>query len=446
MTAYVHDMTKGNETAHLIRFAVPMLLGNLFQQLYNIVNSIVVGKHIGDTALAGVGIVAGLNFLFFSICLGLSVGIGIVIAHYFGAGKDDAVKKAIGNAIYIIIGIGILMSALGVIFARPILVMLDTPTEVMVYALEYMQILSMGVVFVAGYNGIAAILRALGDAKTPLIFLVISSLINAALDILFVTKFGMGVAGAATATIISQAVAMFGSIIFAIKVNSYLHLQKEHIVPDKKIIKKSLQIGIPMSIQYSLIAISLIALQKVVNGFGAVTMAAFTATGRVEQLINQPFSSLGSALSTFTGQNMGQGNVMRVRTGVRRSLMIMIVFTSVSCLAFFIGGDWIMSCFISNPEAVAMGAKGLRITSLFYIMLGMIYVTRSVLNGAGDTTFSLIVGMMEVVGRVGFSLILVQSPSIGVWGLWITTGLTWTITGLSGVWRYLQGKWTKIHV
>ena len=446
MTAYVQDMTKGNVTAHLIRFAVPMLFGNLFQQVYNIVNSVVVGKHIGDTALAGVGIVTSLNFLFFSICLGLSVGIGVVIAHYFGAGREDDVKKAIGNSIYIIVGIGVLMSVLGVVFARPILVFLDTPSDTMPYAFEYMQILSAGVIFVAGYNGISAILRALGDAKTPLIFLVISSLINAGLDILFVMKWEMGVGGAALATVISQAVAMLGSIIFAVKVNPYMHLKKKHFMADKEMIKKSLKIGIPMSIQYSLIAVSIIILQKVVNGFGTVTLAAHTATVRIEQLINQPFNSIGAAMSTFTGQNMGQGNVERVRSSFRKSVKMIVVFSIAACIVFFVGGEWIMRCFISNPEAIAMGAKGLRITSLFYIALGLIYTTRGMLNGAGDSSYALINGMMEMIGRVVFSLVCIRIPGVGVWGLWITTGMTWLITGGSGVWRYLQGKWAKIQI
>ena len=446
MTAYVQDMTKGNETAHLIRFAVPMLLGNLFQQVYNIVDSIIVGKYVGDNALAGVGIVVSLNFLFFSICLGLSVGIGVVVAHYFGAGKEEGVKKAIGNSVYIIVGIGILMSILGVVFARPILVLMGTPDEVMPYAFEYMRILSAGVIFTAGYNGISAILRALGDSKTPLIFLIISSLVNAGLDIFFVTKFDMGLLGIGIATLIAQAIAMFGSIIFAMRVNPYLILKKEHFAINKKIITKSLQVGIPMGAQYSLIAVSILALQVVVNGFGAITMAAFTATVRIEQLLNQPFNSIGAALSTFTGQNMGQRNIERVRTGLRKSVVIVCGFSVAICVIFFISGEWIVSCFISNPEAIEMGTKALKITSLFYIPLGLIYTTRGLLNGAGDAPAALLNGMMEMIGRIVFSLIFIRIPGIGVWGLWITTGMTWALTASAGLWRYLQGKWAKIQI
>ena len=446
MTTYVQDMTKGNETAHLIRFAVPMLLGNLFQQLYNIVDSIIVGKYVGDTALAAVGIVATLNFLFFSICLGLSVGIGIVISHYFGAGKEDAVKKVIGNAVYVMVATGILMSVPGVIFARPILVLMDTPVEVLPYAIEYMQVLSAGVIFVAGYNGISAILRALGDSKTPLIFLAIASVTNIVLDVLFIIKMDMGAAGLGLATVISQTIAMVGSIVFAMRVNPYLRLKKKHFVIDRKIIIKSLRLGIPMGLQYSLIAISVLALQRVVNGFGAVTMAAFTATARIEQLINQPFGSLGAAISTFAGQNMGKGNVDRVRSSVRKSVKMVLVFSIVSCIIFFISSEWIMSWFINNPEAIVLGARALRITSLFYISLGFIYVFRGMLNGAGDAPYALVAGLMEVIGRVVFSLIFVQIPSVGVWGIWLTTGMTWMITAVSGIWRYLQGKWAIIKI
>ena len=446
MTTYVQDMTKGSISKHLIKFAVPMLFGNIFQQVYNIVDSIIVGKYVGDIALAGVGIVASLNFLFLSICMGLSVGIGVVVAHYFGAGKEEGVKKAIGNSIYIIIGIGTIMSVLGVVFAKPILILMGTPDEVLPYAFEYMQILSAGTIFLAGYNGISAILRALGDSKTPLIFLVIASLVNAGLDILFVTKFNMGMRGIGIATLFAQSIAMFGSIIFAIRVNPYLHLKKEHFRANKRILKKSLQVGVPMGLQYSLIAISVLALQVVVNGFGTITMAAYTATVRIEQLVNQPFNSIGAAVSTFTGQNMGQGNIERVRNGLRKSIIMVCIFSVVACLIFFVSGEWIVGCFISNPEAIAMGAKALRITSLFYIPLGLIYTTRGLLNGAGDAPAALINGIMEVIGRIGFSLILVRITGIGVWGLWITTGMTWTITGAASAWRYLQGKWAKIQI
>jgi len=439
-------MTKGNETEHLVRFSVPLLIGNVFQQFYNISNSMVVGKHIGDDALAGVGTVSGLTFLFFSMCIGLAIGVGIIVAHAFGAGDNNQIKKAIGNSIYILGAVGSLMSILGVVFAKPILTFMDTPEDVMPYALTYMRIMCGGTIFVAAYNGISTILRSLGDTKIPLIVLMIASLINAVLDIVFVTKLEMGVAGAALATVSSQAFSAIVSILIAVRINPYLRLKKEHYKFDKTIFIQSAKIGIPIGLQNSMIAISIVALQRVVNSFGPVTMAAFTAVSRIEQLIQGPFNSMGSAMSTFTGQNLGIGDVDRVKTAFKKATKLILGFSICAYIIFLIGGEWVIGRFVSNPESVAMGAKALRITGLFYIPLGLIYISRGVLNGAGDGRFALITGIVEVIGRVGFSMLFVQIPAIGVWGLWGTTGLTWFITGVAGILRYKQGKWKTMKL
>jgi putative efflux protein, MATE family len=445
-TSYIADMTKGSETRHLVKFAVPMLIGNIFQQFYNIINTIVVGKYVGEEALAGVGSVGSLSFLFFSLCVGLALGVGIIVAHSFGAGNEAQIKKTIGNSIYLIGGIGILMSILGVVLAEPILTFMAVPEETMPYALVYMKILCGGTIWVAGYNGISAILRSLGDTKTPLIFLIISNILNVVLVMLFVLQFNMGVVGVAWATVISQAFAMIGSILFALKVNPYLKLEKEYLKLDKVIFKQCMKIGIPIGLQNSLIAVSLVALQGVVNSFGTVVMVAFTTTGRIEQIIQQPFSSIGAAMSTFAGQNLGVGNVDRVKRAFKKAMMLVIVFSLCSLIVFIFAGEWIMGCFVDNPEAIAMGANALRITGVFYIALGTIYVTRGILNGAGDGVFAFINGVVEVFGRIVFSLILVRIPMIGAWGLWGTTGLTWFITGITGMLRYLKGTWKNIEL
>ncbi|WP_330622256.1 MATE family efflux transporter [Roseburia sp. MSJ-14] len=282
---YVCDMTKGNEVGLLLRFALPMLVGNIFQQLYNMVDSIIVGKFVGSNALGAVGAVGNLNFLFFSLCLGLASGIGILISQFFGAGKDDYVKKIIANSVYIITISGAVMSIISFVFARPILYLMNTPAENMEDAVIYMQIVCGATVIVAIYNGISSILRALGDSKTPLIFLIVSSFINVGLDLLFVLVFHWGVAGAAWATVIAQLISAIGSILFALSRNPYLRLEKRHFTVDNDIIKKSFQIGLPVAGQNAMIAFSCVALQSVVNNYGATVMAAYTATSRVEQLV-----------------------------------------------------------------------------------------------------------------------------------------------------------------
>lgn len=438
---YVLDMTKGNETSLLLRFTLPMLVGNIFQQLYNMVDSIIVGRFVGTNALGAVGSVGSINFMFFSLCLGLGSGIGILISQYFGAGKDDYVKKIIANSIYITLGTGALMSICGVFFAGPILRFMNTPAENFADALTYMRIVCGFTVVVAGYNTISAILRALGDAKTPLIFLGVASVLNIGLDLWFVMGFQMGVAGAAWATVISQFFAMLGSILFGYRKNEYLRLEKRHMGCNAEIVKKSFKIGIPVAAQNALIAFSCVALQSVVNRYGTTVMAAYTATNRVEGLVQQPFNSLGLAVSTFAGQNVGASQYDRVRTGVKKSVWLVAAFSVLMIAVMWLFGDHIVKIFIDEPEVVAIGARGLRITSMMYFGLGLIYVMRGMLNGVGDAMFAMMNGVAEVVGRVGFALMFMMIPAVGMWGVWYTNGLTWTLTGLVNVVRVLQGKW-----
>ena len=438
---YVLDMTKGNVTNLLLRFTMPMLVGNIFQQFYNMVDSIIVGRFVGTNALGAVGSVGSITFMFFSLCLGLGSGIGILISQYFGAGQDDYVKKIIANAIYITLGTGALMSLCGVLFAEPILRFMNTPAENFADALVYMRIVCGFTIVVAGYNTISAILRALGDAKTPLIFLGVASVLNIVLDLVFVVPMQMGVAGAAWATVIAQFFAMLGSIAFGYKKNEYLRLEKCHMPYSGEIVEKSFRIGIPVAAQNALIAFSCVALQSVVNRYGTTVMAAYTATGRVEGLVQQPYNSLALAVSTFAGQNAGAGQYDRVRDGVKKSVWMVAIFSVLMIVVMWLFGEPIMRIFINEPEVIAIGAKGLRITSLMYFGLGLIYVMRGMLNGVGDAFFAMMNGVTEVIGRIGFAFLFMMIPSVGMWGVWYTNGLTWTLTGLVNVIRVLQGKW-----
>jgi putative MATE family efflux protein len=366
-----------------------------------------------------------------------------LISQFFGAGQSEYVKKIIANAIYITLGTGLLMSLCGVLLAKPILILMHTPEETFADALIYMRIVCGATIIVAVYNTISAVLRALGDSKTPLIFLIVACAVNIILDLIFVMKFQMGVAGAALATIMSQTVAAIGSIWLGIRTNSYLNLEKRHFQIDKEIVRKGFQIGMPIAAQNALIACSGIALQRVVNQYGAVVMAAFTATSRVEQLVQQPFGSLGTAVSTFAGQNAGAGRYDRVKTGCKKSVWIVLIFSAVMIVVMFLFGDAIVSLFISEPEVIAIGARGLRITSCMYVGLGLIYIMRGMLNGVGDATFAMVNGITEVIGRVGFACILMMIPAVGMWGVWYTNGLTWVLTGLANVLRFAQGKWRE---
>lgn len=439
---YVCDMTKGNETGLLLRFAVPMLIGNLFQQLYNVADSIIVGRYVSSPgALGAVGAVGNINFIFFSLCMGLGAGIGIMVSQYFGAGKAHELKQTIAHAVYIILTVGVLMSIAGVFLAKPILHLMNTPEVNFDSALTYMRIVCGATVVVAVYNGVSAILRALGDTRTPLIFLVVACLINVLLDLMFILEFDMGVAGAAWATIISQFIAAVGSILFAVWKNPYFRLQKQYFKWDASIVKDCFRIGLPVAGQNALIALSCTILQSVVNGYGDTIMDAYTVTSRVEQLVQQPFNSLGVAISTFAGQNAGAGAYDRVKRGCKKATVMVLIFSAFMIAVMGIFGDAIVGMFIKEANIIEIGAKGLRITSMMYVGLGMIYVLRGALNGLGDASYAMINGMCEVFGRVVFAYLLMLIPGMGYWGVWYTNGFTWILAGMAGIIRFAQGKW-----
>lgn len=438
---FIKDMTQGSPVKLLLTFSLPMLLGNIFQQFYNMVDSIVVGNFVGANALAAVGACGSLNFLFFSLCFGLSVGVGILISQYFGAGDGEGVRRTVGNCTYILCISSVVMTLPAIVFARPILELLQTPAVVLDDAVTYMQVSCAGIIAIAFYNGVSSILRALGDSKTPLFFLIVASLLNVVLDLLFVVVFHLGVMGVALATVIAQLLSALLSLLFALRTNEYFHLARRHFAPSTDIVRKSLRIGLPVALQNALIALSCIFLQSVVNSFGEKVMAAFTATSRIEQLVQQPYNSLGTAFSTYTAQNLGARKVDRVREGFRKSTLIIAVFSVLMLVVMFLGGNAIMRAFVSDAEVIALGASGLRITSWFYLALGMIYVCRSVMNAAGDASFALLGGVAEIAGRLCLAIPLTRIPFIGVWGIWLTTGITWLLTAAMSLWRYLQGRW-----
>lgn len=438
---YTMDMTVGNPTKLILTFMLPMLLGNVFQQFYSMVDSIIVGQIIGSDALAAVGATGSINFLFFSLTLGMGNGAGVIISHYFGAGKENEVKQTICNAAYIMLCTGMFTAVLSFLLSRPLMVMLNTPANIIDDSVIYMRIICGGVIATAMYNGISSMLRAVGDSKTPLYFLIFSSFLNIGLDVLFVKFVNMGVAGAALATIISQFLAGGGAAIFAFSKNPYFKMQKEHTAINHDKIKQICKIGIPLAFQTSLIAISCIILQRVVNGFGSSVVAAFTATSRIEQLMQQPYNSLGMSISTYTGQNLGAGNRDRVKKGFIRGELIVLLFSGIMIPVMFAFGGNIVSWFVSDAAVIELGGMGAKITSIFYPALGTIYICRGVLNGAGDSTYSFLNGFYEMAGRVAFPKPLTIIPVIGVWGIWLATGFTWTLVAALSVVRYLGGKW-----
>ena len=437
------DMTKGSPLKLLIQFSIPILIGNLFQQVYTLADRIIVGRFVGDKAFSAIGATNALSMMFMSMCMGAAIGTGVVVSQYFGAKDDKGTAASIANGSYTCILIAIVMTLLALLTTKPILILLKTPESILPDALTYMYIFMGGLIAVAAYYTPFSILRALGDSRTPLIFLILCSLLNIVLDLLFVVAFKTGVAGAAVATVLSEAIAAVLCIIYAFKkVPQFRQAFAERKV-NRELMAKTFQVGVPTGLQYALIYVSSIILQRIVNGFGESVIGAFTATTQIELLVQQIFSALGAAIVTYTGQNMGAGKQDRISLGVAAAMKISLVVSAVLLVVFWVFGHPIMSIFVTNEEIISIAATGIRITSIFLIALGGVQILRYMLNGAGDSMYALMNGVVEVVARVAFAFGLTAIPVIGMWGIWLTTGLTWVVTAIFAFFRYRHGAWKE---
>jgi putative MATE family efflux protein len=435
------DMTSGSPAKLIIKFSLPMLVGNLFQQFYNMVDSIVVGKFVGSDALAAVGATGSLVFLIIGLTFGLSAGISIVLAQYFGAKEYENVRKGFATATYIIIGVSIIMGIIGFISSHWLLELLNTPESIIDQSDIYMKITFAGILGVSCYNGMAAVLRALGDSVTPLIFLAVASVLNVVLDLLFVVVFHWDVPGVAIATIISQIISAIGCIIYAMKKVKLLRIPFKEFKLDKEIFKKCIRLGLPVALQNSLVSVSMMALQSVINSYSEVVIAANTVVSRIEQLVLQPGMSVGAALASFAGQNVGAGRIDRAKKGFKSAMVIIIAFSIIMLPVMYFGGEYIMRLFTKKEDfdVVTTGVQAIRITCFFYTAVGIIFVTRNFLSGAGDINVPLAMGFTEVICRVTFANVL--SLYIGFHGIWWATSLNWFITALVGIFRVASGKW-----
>lgn len=412
----------------------------MFQQLYSLADSAIVGRYVGAGALAAVGASSPVHFLFFSFCAGLSSGGGIVVSQYFGAKDEPHIRKAIANAAFLVLSVACIMGLAGTLTSAAILRFLRTPDNIMADAMIYMRVLCAGVPAVGFYNYSSSMLRALGDSKTPLIFLILSSALNIALDLFFIRVLGLGVFGAALATVIAQALSGILCILYAVLRNPYFHISGAELRPDPAVMLKITRLGSTLAFQYSLIAVSTMALQSVVNSFGSVVVASFTVTSRIEQVVHQPFNSLGTAMSTYSGQNYGAGEKDRLLLGFKKGMQIMAVYALLLVPVMYLAGRAVSGLFTGDPEVIALAGSGLRLTSLFYLFLGSIYVIRGMLNGIGDALFAFINGIVEVIGRMTIPLLLTSVPLLGAKGIWISAGLVWALSAAACFLRYRKKK------
>lgn len=440
------NMTEGSSIKLILLFSIPMLIGNIFQQFYNLVDSVIVGQLIGSQALAAIGATSSITFFFFALCNGFGNGGGIITSQFFGEGNKEKVKNCIANTAYLMIAVPFIIGTIAFFTAGPLLKVLNTPDDILDDAKLYMRIMCIGLILTSAYNFVSSMLRALGDSKTPLYFLIFSTILNGILDSVFVYFFKMGIFGAGVATLISQIISAGLCLFFAIRTNEYFKLSKQDLKVNYQLLWRCTKLGVPLSLQFSLIAISCMALQRVVNGFGAVAVAAFTATSRIEQVIHQPYQTLSAALATFCGQNYGAKKYRRMIKGYHRCMVLMAGFTIVMVPVIQIFGAAITSLFVKDADVIEMGAQAMKITSYFYIFLGLIYIVRGILNGVGDAFFALLNGIVEVIGRFTVPIMLTSIATIGLWGIWWSVGIVWFLSGFTAWLRYLWVKKNKINI
>ena len=403
-----NDMTTGNPVKLILLFSIPLLIGNIFQQFYSMVDTIIVGRFVGVEALAAVGTTGSMVFLVNGFVMGLTSGFAVLISQKYGAKDEAGVKKAVASSITLSIIATIIVTFISVISAKPLLTLMNTPSNIMKDASTYIIILYAGNVAIIFYNMMAAILRALGDSKTPLYFLIVSSVLNIILDLVLIINFKMGVAGAAYATVVSQGVSALLCVIYTYKKYKILRLKKEDFKVKKKYYRRHLKVGIPMALQFSITAIGIMTVQSAINIFGSTVIASYAASSKVLQLVMQPATTLGVTMATYCGQNIGAKRYDRIKLGVKKCVQISIITSLISAMVLIFLGKYFVMMFVSNPdvEILSYAQQVLNISAIFFIPLGLIFVYRNALQGIGDSFIPMMAGVYELVARavVAFTL------------------------------------------
>lgn len=431
----------------LLLFALPMILGNLFQQFYNIIDSVVVGRFVGEEALASVGASYSITNVFIAIAVGGGIGSSVVVSQFLGAKQTGNMKTAISTTLINFLSIGVILGGLGLLFNHRILSFMNTPENVFYEASVYLGIYFIGLPFLFMYNVQASVFQALGDSKTPLYLLVFSSLLNVVLDLLFVTQFLMGVAGVAIATLIAQGLSAVLSFLILIKRLKEYETTEPFRLYDWNMMLHMMRVAIPSTLQQSIVHIGMLLVQSVVNGFGSAVMAGFAAGTRIESICIVPMLALGNAMSTYTAQNIGAGKKDRVKVGYRYCYLMAGVFAVIICVIMETWGDLFIRSFLnegSADTAFQTGMSYVRFISFFYICIGCKATTDGLLRGAGDVVVFTIANLVNLAIRV--SVAAVFAPIIGVQAVWFAVPMGWTANYIISFIRYLTGKWERIQL
>ena len=421
----VRNLTKGRPLKQILFFALPIFIGNVFQQLYSMVDNIIVGNTLGDNAFAGVGATTSLAFLIIGFVQGLTAGFAVKTSQYFGNQDEERVKSSVATSIVLSAVLTVILTFASVFTTMPILNLMQTPDEIIEYSYDYFVVVFAGLGATMLYNLVSSILRALGDSKVPLLFLVLASVINVGLDLLFIVVFKMGVAGAGWATVISQLISGVACAIYMFKKYEILRLSRRHFKMSFKFSWAHLKIGLPMAVQYSIIAVGIMVQQAALNAFGTLYVSAYTAASKIDSLITQALVAMGSSVATYVGQNFGAGEIGRINKGVNQAMLVSVGLAIVGGLLVYFGSDLLTSLFVKNPSAemLDLSKRYLFWQGVFYIGLAVIYVYRNALQGMGYSMLTTAGGVIELAMRILASFLLVK-----VWsylGLCLSNPCAW---------------------
>ncbi len=414
------DLTSGAVWKVILRFAFPLLIGNLLQQLYNVTDSVIVGQFLGKESLAAVSASFFIYYFIISLVIGIGSGTSVVISQFFGAKKFDMVQKAFSSFFIFMLVAGVLLSIAGIIFAEPMFRLTNTPEDVIPQAVAYFRIYVGGTFLFVTFNSIISILRGVGESVRPMLFILLTTILNIALDLLFIVVFKWGIEGAARATVIAQGIGMCVALGYVNNTHPLLSIKKQDLLFDMGLFKEGLRIGLPSSVQQCAISLGLIALLGIVNSFGTDTLTAYGAAGKIDTIIIQAVLTLSGALAAFCGQNIGAGHLDRVRDGVRFAMLVNLLLGLATFTAIYFFGDKMMLAFTKDPEVIRIGKEYLLIMGGFFIVHGGLNVFNGALRGAGDTLFPMAVSIT--------CLWLIRIP-LAYWfsSIWGRSGIWWAI-------------------
>ncbi len=434
------DMTTGKEWKLILSFTLPLIGGNLLQQIYSLADSLIVGNFAGQTALASVGTSFPITFLLLALATGLTNGIGVMASQFFGAKNADAFRRNLSTACFTLLGAGILITILGILTSRPLLAgLLQADASILDDALLYLRIYCIGLVFQFAYNTFAAILRSIGDSRSTMYFLLIATVVNIVLDLIFVQFWQ--VAGVAWATVIAQAVSAITAGIYLFRKVELARFQRGQFRFHKEMFTMSLRLGVPTSIQQCSVGLGMVLMQRLINSFGVDTISAITAAMKLESFAMVPIMMFYMGLSNFTGQNMGAGKLDRIKRGYHQTMVMAMITCAGIILLLIFAGPYAIGLFHMNEAATAIGSEYLRTLAWFFLIFCVMYITNGVLQGSGDVAYPTAGSMTSLIVRVIVANIMATFPAIGYRSIFYSIPIGWACGTAIVFIRYLTGKW-----